>query len=64
MVPHVWACVGEEPGMLLVALQPAGSFEAFFRESCQMRRLPTPEEADRIFAAHGMKVVGPPLDVN
>ena len=64
MVPHVWAYVGEEPGTLLVALQPAGSFEAFVRESCQMRRLPTPEEADRMFAAHGMKVVGPPLDVD
>ena len=62
-VPHVWAYLGEEPGTLLVALQPAGSFEAFFRESCEMRRLPTPEEADRMFAAHGMKVVGPPLDV-
>jgi mannose-6-phosphate isomerase-like protein (cupin superfamily) len=64
MVPHVWAYLGEEGGTLLVALQPAGSFEAFFRESCEMRRLPTPEEADRMFAAHGMKVVGPPLDVD
>jgi mannose-6-phosphate isomerase-like protein (cupin superfamily) len=64
MVPHVWAYLGEEPGTLLVALQPAGSFEAFFRESCEMTRLPTPEEADRMFAAHGMKVVGPPLDVD
>ena len=63
-VPHVWAYLGEEPGTLLVALQPAGSFEAFFRESCETRRLPTPEEADRMFAAHGMKVVGPPLDVD
>src|SRR3954454_2666106 len=35
MVPHVWAYVGEEPGTLLVALQPAGSFEAFFRESSE-----------------------------
>jgi len=29
-----------------------------------MRRLPTPEEADRMFAAHGMKVAGSPLDVD
>ena len=64
MVPHVWAYLGDDPGTLLVALQPAGSFEAFFRESCEMIRLPTPEEADRMFAAHGMKVVGPPLDVD
>jgi mannose-6-phosphate isomerase-like protein (cupin superfamily) len=64
MVPHAWAYVGEEPGTLLLALRPAGSFEAFFRESCEMTRLPTPEEADRMFAAHGMKVVGPPLAVD
>jgi mannose-6-phosphate isomerase-like protein (cupin superfamily) len=63
MVPHVWAYVGDTPGTLLVALQPAGSFEAFFRQSCEMTRLPTPEEADHLFAAHGMQVVGPPLDV-
>jgi hypothetical protein len=29
-----------------------------------MTRLPTPEEAGRMFAVHGMKVVGPPLDVD
>jgi hypothetical protein len=29
-----------------------------------MTELPTPEEADRMFADHGMKVVGPPLDVD
>ena len=63
MVPHVWAHVGDEPGTLLLAVQPAGSLEAFFRKSCEMTRLPTPEEAEHMFAAHGMKVVGPPLDV-
>lgn len=62
-VPHVWACVGDDPGTLLLAVQPAGSLEEFFRESCEMTELPTPEEADRMFAAHGMKVVGPPLEV-
>ena len=64
MVPHVWAYIGDDPGTLLVALQPAGSMEAFFRQGCEMSRLPTPEEADQQFAAHGMKVVGPPLDVD
>ena len=64
MVPHVWAYIGDDPGTLLVAIQPAGSFEAFFRESCEMNRLPTPEEEDRMHAAHGMKIVGPPLDVD
>jgi mannose-6-phosphate isomerase-like protein (cupin superfamily) len=61
MVPHVWAHVGETPGTLLLGVQPAGSLEAFFRAACEMPKPPTPEEADRSFAAHGMKVVGPPL---
>jgi hypothetical protein len=64
MVPHVWAYVGDDPGTLLLVVQPAGSLEAFFRQSSEMTRLPTPEEADQMFAAHGMKVVGPPLEVD
>ena len=63
MIPHVWAYVGEQPGTLLLAVQPAGSLEEFFIKSCKMTRPPTPEEADRLFAAHGMKVVGPPLTI-
>lgn len=63
LVPHVWAHVGDEPGTLLLALQPAGTFEEFFMKSCDMTSPPTPEEAGRLFAAHGMKVVGPPLNV-
>ena len=61
MVPHVWAYVGEHPGTLLLALQPAGTFEEFFMKSCAMAKPPTPQEAELLFAAHGMKVVGPPL---
>jgi len=64
MVPHVWAYVGDEPGTLLLAVQPAGSMEAFFLQSSKMTRPPMPEEADQQFAAHGMKVVGPPLAVS
>ena len=63
MVPHVWAYVGDKPGTLLLAVQPAGSLEAFFMQSSKMTKPPTAEEADRQFAAHAMKVVGPPLDV-
>ena len=63
MVPHVWAHIGDNPGTLLLAVQPAGSLEAFFMRSSEMTRPPTPEEAEQQFAAHGMKVVGPPLNV-
>lgn len=64
MIPHVWAYVGEKPGTLLLAVEPAGSLEEFFMKSCAMNRLPTPQEAEQSFAAHGMKVVGPPLTVS
>ena len=64
MIPHVWAYTGEKPGTLLLAVQPAGSLEAFFMKSCEMTRPPTPEEASQHFAAHGMKIVGPPLQVS
>jgi quercetin dioxygenase-like cupin family protein len=63
MVPHVWAYIGDEPGTLLLAVQPAGSLEAFFVENVATERPPTLEEAERSFAAYGMEVVGPPLDV-
>lgn len=63
MMPHAWAQVGDGPGTLLLAVQPAGSLEAFFMENCAMDSPPTPAEAERSFAAHGMRVVGPPLDV-
>lgn len=64
MVPHAWAYVGDKPGTLLLAVQPAGSLEEFFMKSCAMTRPPTPQEAEQLFAAHGMKVVGPPLAIN
>lgn len=61
MIPHGWAYVGDKPGTLLVAIQPSGSLEEFFAKSCAMKQPPTPQEAEQLFAAHGMKVVGPPL---
>lgn len=63
LIPHAWAHVGEGPGTLLLAVQPAGSLEAFFMENAAMDRPPTHEEAERSFAAHGMRVVGPPLNI-
>jgi mannose-6-phosphate isomerase-like protein (cupin superfamily) len=64
LIPHVWAYIGNKPGKLLLAVQPAGSLEEFFMTSCRMTRLPTPQEAEQSFAAHGMKVVGSPLTVS
>ena len=64
MVPHVWAYTGDKPGTILLALQPAGTFEEFFMKTCRSKQLPTPAEAEALFAAHDMKVVGPPLAVS
>jgi len=61
-VPHRWACVGN-PGTLLIALQPAGAIERFFKTVGALRSRPTPEKLAEIFAAHGMQTLGPPLDV-
>lgn len=63
-IPHVWAYTGNKPGTLLLAVQSAGSLEQFFMEGVRMNRPPSPEEAEKQFAAHGMKVVGPPLAVS
>lgn len=62
-IPHAWAHVGDEPGTLLTAVSPAGTFETFIRDTANFSTLPTPEEIEAAFTAHGMTIVGPPLPV-
>jgi mannose-6-phosphate isomerase-like protein (cupin superfamily) len=63
-VPHVWGCVSEKPGRLLVVFQPAGTMEAFFRELPRyVARNAPPEEFQKLNRSHGMEVVGPRLPV-
>jgi quercetin dioxygenase-like cupin family protein len=62
-VPHGWAHVSDQPGTLLTTVSPAGTFETFILETTRHPNLPPPEEVEKAFAAHGMKVVGPPLEV-
>lgn len=62
-VPHVWASVGETPGTMILLVQPAGTLDAFFRAQATLGRRPTREEAERLFAAHEMTVVGDPLTI-
>lgn len=59
-VPHAFIQLTEHARML-VTYQPAGDMEAFFRETAAWTAPPTKEEVARVFAAHGMQVVGPPL---
>lgn len=61
-VPHAWACVGDT-GTILIGLRPALTFELFME---RLGVLSKPLEGDaltRLFAEHGMKIVGPPLEV-
>lgn len=60
-VPHVWAFVGEGRGRILVTFAPAGQMEAFFREVTKADAMP-PQDP-KLWQAHGMELLGPPLKV-
>lgn len=60
-VPHVWACVGNSLGRLLITFTPPGKMEAFFREVSKGNAMPPQDPA--LWRAHGMELVGPPLKV-
>lgn len=60
-VPHVWACVGEATGRMLIAFMPAGKMEAFFREVTKANAMP-PLDPD-LWRRHDMELLGPPLAV-
>ena len=64
-VPHVWAysgdAQGDAQGRILVTFLPAGHMEAFFREVTKAHAMPPQDPA--LWRAHGMELLGPPLDV-
>jgi mannose-6-phosphate isomerase-like protein (cupin superfamily) len=57
-IPHAWAYIGDTPGRLLIAFQPAGTIEAFFNH---LANTPDFKRDPQLFRDHGMEVVGPPL---
>lgn len=59
-VPHAFIQLSTAARML-VTYQPAGDMEAFFQETAQWAAPPDRDEIVRVFRAHGMEVVGPPL---
>jgi mannose-6-phosphate isomerase-like protein (cupin superfamily) len=63
-VPHAWACISDQPGTLITVVSPVGPFEQFMRDTTRHAALPSPEEIEQAFEAGGMKVVGPPLQVD
>ena len=46
---------------MTVIFQPAGKMEEFFVALAALKREPTPAEIAKLFAAHEMQIVGPPL---
>lgn len=61
-IPHTWIQLTDR-GRLIYFLQPAGKMEEFFSYMNNLKERPSAEEMDRIHAEHGMKVVGPPLNL-
>lgn len=61
-VPHTWIQLSDL-GKLIYFLQPAGKMEEFFIKMSSFKEKPSAEEMDKIHAAHGMKVLGPPLSL-
>lgn len=63
-IPHGWALLGPGAGRMVIVFTPAGAMEAFFDEASAMDGMGSPERMSSLFAAHGMRIVGPPLDVD
>ena len=59
-VPHTFAAVGDKPGRLLIAFNPAGKMEEFMRATA----IPNPPVQDAaFFSRYDMKLLGPsPFD--
>jgi quercetin dioxygenase-like cupin family protein len=60
-VPHVWACVGDGLGRIVIVFSPAGLMEAFFRKVTSANAMPAPDP--ELWRAYGMELLGPPLKV-
>lgn len=59
-LPHTFRQLSAS-GKLRFLYTPAGRMEAFFATLSRLDGPPAPEVAQTLFAAHGMRVVGPPL---
>jgi len=59
-VAHAFAQTSEQ-GKMYFMFQPSGKMEDFFRKLSAIKGEPSPEEGAVLFAAHEMKVVGPPI---
>ncbi|KAK0332296.1 hypothetical protein LTR94_025466 [Friedmanniomyces endolithicus] len=60
--PHAFSQVSEK-GRMLFMFSPAGDMERYFRALAQLKGPPSPDEEVELFSAHGMRLVGPPIDL-
>lgn len=60
-VPHVWAFVGKGQGRMLITFLPAGHMPAFFQKVSEANAMPPQDPA--VWLAHGMQLLGPPLQL-
>lgn len=60
-VPHTFRQLSPT-GRLRFLYTPAGRMEDFFAALSRLAGPPPPDAAQTLFAAHGMEIVGPPLD--
>lgn len=61
-VPHAFAQLTDS-GRMLFMFSPAGDMEAYFRQLATLQGPPPPEQERALFADHGMRLVGPPIDL-
>lgn len=62
-VQHAFIQLSEK-GKVIVSYIPAGKMEEFFKATDLWTSPPTLTEIEKVFEAHDMKVVGPPLKVD
>lgn len=61
-VPHAFVQLTEK-AKTIVSYMPAGKMESFFAVTDKWTSLPSKEEIAKVFADHGMKIVGEPLKI-
>lgn len=63
-IPHGFDCVSEQPGKLLVAIQPVANMENFFRELGRLlpkQGSPDPATMQQVYQKYDSTIVGPPV---
>ncbi|HVY74630.1 MAG TPA: cupin domain-containing protein [Puia sp.] len=64
-IPHAFAKISEGEGQMLVLFQPAGTMEDFFKQMSKLgKNIPKDQQQKlkELWAAHGMEIVGPPIE--